>query len=267
MLVYEGLQLTGVTAWSTHTVLIGTLTTLPLIVLISLATSQPAGQQDSRSEVGQKPFVLTTEHAQFLGLLHHGYGQMVELTDFLGIDTARGNRLIDELIAAGLVRRQAQSGPDFFTLEITPQGAQYRERSEEPGAVIPPHSSVPTIELQILRQIESGPQTLRTLGRTIEANASTLGVVVSRLERLGQVRSHGIWERRLSLSDTGRAALQAAVQELRILRSSTYGPDSSLRNGYTPVSLLFEVSVCRVPSRRAAREITYLRPWQNDATL
>ena len=212
MLVYEGLQLTGVTAWSTHTVLIGTLTTLPLIVLISLATSQPASQQDSRSEAGQKPFVLTTEHTQFLGLLHHGYGQMVELTDFLGIDTARGNRLIDELIAAGLVRRQAQSGPDFFTLEITPQGAQYRERSEEPGAVIPPHSSVPTIELQILRQIESGPQTLRTLGRTIEANASTLGVVVSRLERLGQVRSHGIWERRLSLSDTGRAALQAAVQ-------------------------------------------------------
>ena len=146
MLVYEGLQLTGVTAWSTHTVLIGTLTTLPLIVLISLATSPPAGQQDRHSGVDHEPPTLTAEHRQLLDLLHHGYGQMVELTDFLGMDTARGNRLINDLIAAGLVQRRAQSGPEFFTLGLTPQGAQHWEKTEEPGAVLPPRPSVPIIE-------------------------------------------------------------------------------------------------------------------------
>ena len=160
----------------------------------------------------QEPSVLTTEHEQFLGLLRHGYGQMVELTDFLGMDTAHGNRLVEELIAAGLVQRQAQSGPDFFTLSLTPQGTQHWEQTEEPGAATPHRSSVPALELHILRQLESDPQTLRALGQAIEANASTLGVVVSRLERRGQVHSHGIWERRLTLSDTGRAALRAAVR-------------------------------------------------------
>ena len=212
MLVYEGLQLTGVTAWSTHTVLIGTFVTLPLIVLISLATSQPVNQRDGRVGVDQEPSPLTAEHEQFLDLLHQGYGQMVELTDFLGMDAAHGNHLVNELIAAGLVRRQAQSGPDFFTLRITPQGAQRWEKKDEPGAAIPSPSSVYTLELHILTQIESGPQTLRTLGGALEANASALGVVVSRLERIGQVHSHGIWERRLSLSDKGRAALRAAVR-------------------------------------------------------
>ena len=215
MLVYEGLQLTGVTAWSTHTVLIGTFVTLPLIVLISLATSRPVNQRDGRVGVDQEPSPLTAEHEQFLDLLYHGYGQMVELTDFLGMDTAHGNHLVNELIAAGLVRRQAQSGPDFFTLRITPQGEQRAEDrgdSEESGESAPPPSSVHALGLQVLRQIESGPQTLRTLGGALEANASALGVVVSRLERIGQVQSHGIWERRLSLSDKGRAALRAAVR-------------------------------------------------------
>ena len=210
MLVYEGLQLTGVTAWSTHTVLIGTLVTLPLIVLISLATSPPANQRDGRAGLEQQPSPLTAEHEQFLDLLYHGYGQMVELTDFLGLDTAHGNRLINELIAAGLVRRQAQSGPDFFTLSLTPQAAQRWEKKDEPGAAIPFPSSVYTLERHILTQLESGPQTLRSLERAIEANAATLSVVVSRLERRGQVHSHGIWERCLVLSDTGRAALRAA---------------------------------------------------------
>ena len=215
MLVYEGLQLTGVTAWSTHTVLIGTFVTLPLIVLISLATSQPVNQRDGRVGVDQEPSPLTAEHEQFLDLLHQGYGQMVELTDFLGMDAAHGNHLVNELIAAGLVRRQAPSGPDFFTLRITPQGEQRAEDrgdSEESGESAPPPSSVHALGLQVLRQIESGPQTLRTLGGALEANASALGVVVSRLERIGQVHSHGIWERRLSLSDKGRAALRAAVR-------------------------------------------------------
>ena len=162
--------------------------------------------------MNQEPSVLTAEHEQFLGLLHHGYEQMVELTDFLGMDTAHGNRLVEELITAGLVQRQAQSGPDFFTLSLTPQGTRRWEKTEEPGAAAPPHSSVPTLELHILRQLESDPQTLRSLERVIEANAATLGVVVSRLERRGQVHSHGIWERRLTLSDTGRAALRATAQ-------------------------------------------------------
>ena len=208
MLVYEAMQLTGITAWPTHTVIIGTAVTLPLIVIISLVTPQQASQQDSQSAVRH----INEDHEPILDLLHQGYTQMVELTDFLEMDAARGNRLIEELVGAGLVQRQAQSGPDFFTLGLTPQGEQRLQGYTESSEFAPPPSSVHAIGLQVLRQIEASPQTLRTLGAVIDANASTLGVVISRLERLGQVQSQGIWERQLSLSDKGREALQAAVQ-------------------------------------------------------
>jgi len=208
MLVYEAMQLTGITAWPTHTVIIGTAVTLPLIVIISLVTPQQANQQDSQSAVRH----INEDHEPILDLLHQGYTEMVELTDFLEVDAARGNRLVEELVGAGLVQRQAVSGPDFFTLGLTPQGEQRLGDHVERGVSAPPPSPVHALGLQVLRQIETGPQTLRTLGVAIDAHASTLGVVVSRLERLGQVQSQGIWERQLSLSDKGREALQAAVQ-------------------------------------------------------
>ena len=208
MLVYEAMQLTGITAWPTHTVIIGTAVTLPLIVIISLVTPQQANQQDSQSAVRH----INEDHEPILDLLHQGYTEMVELTDFLEVDAARGNRLVEELVGAGLVQRQAVSGPDFFTLGLTPQGEQRVKDHAERGVSAPPPSPVHALGLQVLRQIETGPQTLRTLGVAIDAHASTLGVVVSRLERLGQVQSQGIWERQLSLSDKGREALQAAVQ-------------------------------------------------------
>ena len=208
MLVYEAMQLTGITAWPTHTVIIGTAVTLPLIVIISLVTSQQANQQDSQSAVRH----INEDHEPILDLLHQGYTQMVELTDFLEMDAARGNRLIEELVGAGLVQRRAQSGPDFFTLKLTPQGRQRLQGYAESSEFAPPPSSVHAIGLQVLRRIETRPQTLRTLGVAIDANAATLGVVISRLERLGQVQSQGIWERQLSLSDKGREALQAAAR-------------------------------------------------------
>ncbi len=207
MLVYEALQLTGITAWSTHTVIIGTAVTLPLIVLISLVTTRQANQYTSRPEVS-----LTESYERVLDLLHHGYTQMVELTDFLEMDAAYGNRLVEELVGAGLVERQATSGPDFFTLKLTPQGEQRLEDHKGSRESASAPSPVYTLGLQVLRQIETGSQTLRTLGVAIDAHASTLGVVVSRLERLGQVHSSGIWERQLFLSDKGREALQAAVR-------------------------------------------------------
>ena len=205
MLVYEALQLSGVTAWSTHTVVIGTVITLPLIVLISLVTSQSASQP-KKQPAGRQ---VNSDHEPVMELLQQGYTQMAELTDYLGIDSARGNHLVEELVEAGLVQRQASSGPNFFSLDLTALGRQLLEdRTNGKESAL---SSVDPLDLQVLRQMEAGPQTLRTLGAAVDANASMLGVVVSRLERLGQVYGSGIWERRLSLSDKGREALRSAT--------------------------------------------------------
>jgi SSS family solute:Na+ symporter len=194
MLIYEGLRLTGVLTWSAHTVIIGTAVTLPLIIGISLLKPNTTRRS--------APTELHDAHHLVLDLLQRGYTQMVEITDFLSIDSSQANHLVEDLIASGLVERQAPRGLHFFTLALTAKGQHQLQNNaaEDP------------LGLQVLEQIATQPQALPELNTTLNLQATTLGAVVSRLERLGYLRNHGIWQRQVSLSEKGHAVLAASRQ-------------------------------------------------------
>lgn len=194
MLIYEGLRLTGVLTWSAHTVIIGTAVTLPLIIGISLLKSNTARRP--------APTDLKDTHHRVLDLLQRGYTQMVEITDFLAIDSSQSNQLVEELVASGLVQRQAMKGPDFFTFALTPEGQHKLQKS----------AGEDLLGLQVLERIATQPQSLSELNTELNLQATTLGAVVSRLERLGYLRNHGIWQRQVSLSEKGHAILAASRQ-------------------------------------------------------
>ena len=206
MAIYEGLQLTGLISWSAHTVIIGTVVALPLIIGLSLFTATTPSVRSSG------PLTLHDEHRRVLSLLGQGYTQMVEITDFLTLDTAHGNRLIEELIGAGLVQRQAGQGPHFFTLALTARGRQQPGTGTPDGATDSGATQDP-IGLRVLEHIQASPRTLRALGASLGVQASTLGAVVSRLDRLGYLHNTGIWERRISLSQKGQTVLAASRAE------------------------------------------------------
>ncbi len=188
MLVYEGLRLLGLIPWSAHTVIIGTALMLPLIVGISLAQPQTAQRSAATG--------LNDSHRRILELLGHGYTQMAEISDFLTMDSSRVNDLVEDLMAHGLVRRRALRGPDFFSLDLTPEGRHGPEAADEDP-----------LGLDVLEHTLGQAKTLSELGRTLGIRGTTLGAAVSRLERLGYVQTRGIWQRRVSASDTGRAVL------------------------------------------------------------
>ena len=60
MAIHEGLQLTGLISWSAHTVIIGTVVALPLIIGLSLLTAAPPAVR----EPGQ--LTLNDEHRRVL---------------------------------------------------------------------------------------------------------------------------------------------------------------------------------------------------------
>lgn len=203
MLVYEGLKLAGLLGGAVHTVIIGTVVTLPVILGVSLVTGPGQLQVSAAGDA----LPVNSIHARVLGLIRQGYTAMVEISDLLAIDAARGNRVVTELECAGLVQRRAAHGPDFFTFTVTPLGERrLLESSTETETPLP--SAVDPLSLQVLEQVEVAAKTLRELGTVVGANAATLGAVVSRLDRLGYVQDGGIWERRVSLSPTGKKLLR-----------------------------------------------------------
>ena len=195
MLIYEGLRLTGVLTWSAHTVIIGTAVTLPLIIGISLLKPNTVRRS--------APTDLNDTHHRVLDLLQRGYTQMVEITDFLAIDSSQANHLVEDLIASDLVQRQASKGLNFFTLALTAEGQHKLQKS----------GGEDLLGLQVLDRIATQPRSLPELNTALNLPATTLGAVVSRLERLGYLRNHGIWQRQVSLSEKGQAVLATSRQE------------------------------------------------------
>jgi SSS family solute:Na+ symporter len=202
MLLYEGLTLSKIVTWPVHTVVIGTMVTLPVIIGLSLWTRTK--ERLSVTPVAQ--LSVQADHRCVLDLMRQGYTTMVELSDFLAMDSAQSGRLVADLERAGLLQRRSSRGPDFFTFTLTPAGEKLAREttSAEPTSA---SQGLDSLSLQILAHVAETRSTLQELSRATGASAATLGVIVNRLDRLGYLRDGGLWQRKIGLSEKGRTIL------------------------------------------------------------
>ncbi len=205
MLVYEILKLTGGAAGvvgSVHTVIIGTVVTLPTVLGVSFFTQQ---RSDS-TLAGDQPdtVALSPDQQRLLRIIRSGYTTMVELSDFMARDALGCHRLITELERIGLVQRWGSCGLDFFTFALTPRGDVYLSQlPASPAGFVAEDADSRTV----LEQLKHEAKNLQILSTATGMVPSMLSVVVNRLEQLGYVSGSGIWQRTIALSEKGRALI------------------------------------------------------------
>lgn len=202
MLVYEGFALAGAPLSDVHTVVVGTLTTLPAVLIIS-ALTRPAAAQTA----APAPLDLAPAHGRLLGLIRSGYTTLAELSDSTSSHALRCQELLDELVRAGLVERWGRAGLDAYTFALTARGDA--ALAGLPDAPAPGIGCV-GVDAQgraVLAGLEAGAANLPDLGRATDIPTAPLSVIIHRLEHLGYLSGSGIWQRRLALSDKGRALL------------------------------------------------------------
>ena len=205
MLVYEILKFMDVPLGSMHTVVVGSIITFPTVLGLSCLTQpQPEGALPDRPETLR----LVPEQERLLVLIRTGYTTMVELSDFTMLNSAECHRLIRELERAGLVQRWGASGLDYFTFALTPQGD--RTLADLPNAPTDfvGFAGLDAESRSILEQLEGGEKSLHDLSTATGVAASPLSVIVNRLDQLGYVSGHGIWERAMRLSEKGSGLLE-----------------------------------------------------------
>ncbi len=199
MLVYEILKLTGVPVGSVHTVIIGTVITLPTVLGVSFFTQQ---KPDGTLAGDQSHTVaLSPDQQRLLRLIRTGYTTMVELSDFMALHAVGCHRLITELERIGLIQRWGSRGLDFFTFALTAKGdAHLSQFPNSPAGFVTQDADSRTV----LEQLKHEAKNLQTLSTTTGMAPSMLSVVVNRLDQLGYVSGSGIWQRTITLSEKGR---------------------------------------------------------------
>ncbi len=207
MLVYEALNLAGVDLGSTHTVIIGSTVTLPIVFGVSLVTRpQPTPDLDSE----RTPARLCREQEQILVLIQNGYTTMVELSDYTGLTASGCYQHIQGLIRAGLVQRLGNAGLASFTFEPAAGAGAYSESGSAITALTKTMALTGTKSdgTSVLKGLEDSPKSLPELSSVTDLPPSRLSVIVNRLDRLGYIRTAGIWQRTIRLSSTGREQIK-----------------------------------------------------------
>jgi DNA-binding MarR family transcriptional regulator len=203
MLVYEILKLTGVPVGSVHTVIIGTVITLPTVLGVSFFTQPKPAKPDSTLAGDQSDSVaLSPDQQRLLRLIRTGYTTMVELSDFMALTAVGCHRLITELERIGLIQRWGSRGLDFFTFALTPKGdVHLSQLPDSPAGFVTQDADSRTV----LEQLKHEAKNIQTLSTATGMAPSMLSVVVNRLDQLGYVSGSGIWQRTIALSEKGRA--------------------------------------------------------------
>ena len=202
MLVYEGWALAGAPLGDVHTVVVGTLTTLPAVLVISALTQPAAAPAGAPAALS-----LTAEHERLLSLIRSGYTTLAELSDYTLLHALRCQELLDELVRAGLAERWGRTGLDAYTFALTARGDGALAALPDAPAAGTGCVGVDAQGRTVLAELEAGAASLADVGRTTGIPAAPLSVVVQRLEQLGYLTGSGIWQRQVSLSDKGRALL------------------------------------------------------------
>lgn len=218
MLVYEVFALMGAPLGSVHTVVVGTLTTLPTVLIISFLTRLAgAGVQTAETASSATPIRAhepTPEHERLLVLIRSGYTTMAELSDYTRLDSIHCQKLINDLEQAGLVQRWGASGLDHYTFTSTARGDAYLASAPDAPADVSGFAELDAQSRSILARLDLEPKNLHALSQASGVAVAPLSVIVQRLDQLGYLSGSGIWQRRLTLSDKGRELLAEKAPEV-----------------------------------------------------
>lgn len=188
-----------------HMVCVALLVTLVVTVTVSLAT-----QREIRPR-GRRAVSLTEGHRRILSLLRQKRNTLDAIVDTLEIDGERAWRSINELVAAGLIRRAGEAGRDQLTFLLTADGtAALPALPPAEAALLAERGLTPADERVLAAIARSARPRAVALARETGLPAEAIHQHLAHLVRQGYLREQGIWRRQVRLSAQGRAFTAAA---------------------------------------------------------
>ncbi len=218
MMIVTILELTGV--WSIsqymHQGVFGLIITLVLTTGISLAT-KPKYYGESSWTVepeGEIPDSIVNDmEKEILDLIRKGYDTMGEITDYLGVDSSKSNKAIEELDQKRYIARFSNKGADFYKFKITEAGKNKLPMLNESEEKLAEQNLI-VHEIELLKIIENGEEGIRNYVKDKELSSLKFSVMVSKLIKFDYLSESGLLRRKIHLTERGRNAIKEAEELL-----------------------------------------------------
>lgn len=194
-----------------HLSMVGLFVTLAVGIIVSLAT-EPKYYGKSEWEIDpaksrREDIKLEDVDIKILKLLRIGLNSMIEVVDYLDMDSRFASLSIERLDRGGYIKRQKLTGAGFYTFEITEKGEKMLPEQTAEEAALRKASLTP----MLLGYLKEMTKSLKDGLDFLEKNNLTALQIVSlnsMLESKGYIKQHGHMRRYYKLTQEGIDAVK-----------------------------------------------------------
>ncbi len=146
---------------------------------------------------------------QVLGLIRLGHCYQADITDYMGVDSAKAAGSVEKLDQGGLIVRAGMTGTKFYTFSITEKGeAALGVLSGTEAEMAKDYVNPMYVEL--LSIVKNNPDKQAEFVKKYGIKSMQMAAISSHLTRRGYIIEGGLFKRKLRITDKGAAIAKYA---------------------------------------------------------
>ncbi|HHY14320.1 MAG TPA: sodium:solute symporter family protein [Thermoanaerobacterales bacterium] len=194
-----------------HVGVAGLFSTLAIALILSLTTKPKYyGESDWNidPELGEREDIKLKEiELTVLRIIREGLTDMVEVSDYLGLDASESTGIMERLDRGGYIKRKALSGADFYSFEITKKGLSVLPKLTETEAKLAEYNLTP-LYLEYLNELKKSHSNGLQFLRSKEINGLRIVAINSVLVRAEYVDQKGLFRGEYYVTEKGESAIE-----------------------------------------------------------
>ena len=143
---------------------------------------------------------------QVLSLIRLGHCYQADITDYMGVDSAKASASVEKLDQGGLIVRAGMTGTKFYTYSITEKGEAALAPLAGAEAEMAKDKLCP-LYVELLSIVKNNPEKQAEFVKKHEIASMKMAAISSHLTRQGYIIEGGLFKRKLRITDKGSAAV------------------------------------------------------------
>lgn len=165
-----------------------------------------AGWERVPTETNRVDVTLDDFDVQVLELIRVGHCYQADITDYMGVDSARAAASVEKLDQGGLIMREGMTATKFYTFSITPKGLAALKPLAGAEADMAKEKLNP-MYLDLLTIVKNNPDRQADFVKKYAVRSMQMAAISSHLTRQGYIVEKGLFKRKLTITDKGAAAV------------------------------------------------------------
>ncbi len=143
---------------------------------------------------------------EVLSLIRMGHCYQADITDYMGVDSAKASASVDKLDQGGFIVRAGMTGTKFYTYSISEKGKKALTSMSAAESAMADEYLCP-LYVELLSVVKNNPEKQAEFVKKHNIASMKMAAISSHLTRRGYIVETGLFQRKLKITEKGSIAV------------------------------------------------------------